>query len=92
MTASQKLQIRSSEIRARLLAINGLEGDAYTDEIRSRVRHADNRVHRCRDTPPGRAGGRRRRDREARSRVPERFDTPEARELLALTGRANAGV
>ena len=34
MTASQKLSIRLSEIRQRLNEIAGLEGDAFTDEIR----------------------------------------------------------
>ena len=72
--------------------INGLEGDAYNDEIRSRVRRTlTTEFTDVETTPPGCAGGRRRRDREARARLPERFETPEARELRELTGRANAG-
>ena len=35
MTAVQTLELRSSAIRSRLNQINGLEGDAYTDEIRA---------------------------------------------------------
>ena len=35
MTNSQKLSVRLSEIRQRLNEISGLEGNAYTDEIRS---------------------------------------------------------
>ena len=35
MTNAQKLQLRASEIRQRLNEINGLEGDAYSTEIRS---------------------------------------------------------
>ena len=34
MTVSQKLSIRLSEIRQRLNEISGLQGDAFTDEIR----------------------------------------------------------
>ena len=35
MTTSQKITIRMSEVRERLNEIAGLEGDAFTDEIRS---------------------------------------------------------
>ena len=35
MTASQRLEVRASEIRQRLNEISGLEGDAFTDEIRT---------------------------------------------------------
>ena len=35
MTAAQTLELRSSAIRSRLNAINGLAGAAYTDEIRA---------------------------------------------------------
>lgn len=35
MTNSQRLQVRLSEIRSRLNEISGLEGDAFTDEIRA---------------------------------------------------------
>ena len=34
MTNSQRLSVRLSEIRQRLNTIAGLEGDAFTDEIR----------------------------------------------------------
>ena len=34
MTALQRLQLRASEIRQRLKEITGLEGEAFTDEIR----------------------------------------------------------
>ena len=34
MTNKQKIEIRISEVRQRLNAIAGLEGDAFTDEIR----------------------------------------------------------
>ena len=34
MTASQRLTLRTSEVRSRLNEISGLEGDAFTDEIR----------------------------------------------------------
>ena len=35
MTIAKKLQIRASEIRQRLNEISGLEGDAFTDEVRA---------------------------------------------------------
>ena len=35
MEALQRLELRRSAIRERLTAIGGLEGDAYTDEVRS---------------------------------------------------------
>ena len=35
MTISGKLAVRLSEIRQRLNTISGLEGDAFTEEIRS---------------------------------------------------------
>ena len=34
MTNSQRLSVRLSEIRQRLNEVAGLEGDAFTDEIR----------------------------------------------------------
>ena len=90
MTASQKLQIRASSIRARLLAINGLEGDAYTDEIRS---ESDTLTTEFTDVETRlRAalvveGD----ETEKRDRAYQTGETPEARELRELTGRANAG-
>ena len=35
MTPAQKIQLRLSQVRARLNEISGLEGDAFTDEIRT---------------------------------------------------------
>ena len=35
MTAKQKIEIRLSEVRSRLNEVAGIEGDAFTDEIRS---------------------------------------------------------
>ena len=35
MTDLQKIQLRLSEVRSRLNAISGIEGDAFTDEIRA---------------------------------------------------------
>ena len=35
MTPAQKIQLRLSQVRKRLNEISGLEGDAFTDEIRS---------------------------------------------------------
>ena len=35
MTDAQKLTVRASEIRSRLNELNGLEGDAYTSELRT---------------------------------------------------------
>lgn len=35
MTNAQKIRLRLSQVRQRLNEISGLEGDAYTDEIRS---------------------------------------------------------
>ena len=35
MTTLQKLRLRLSEVRQRLNAISGIEGDAFTDEIRA---------------------------------------------------------
>ena len=90
MTASQKLQIRGSSIRARLLEINGLEGDAYSDEIRS---ESDTLTTEFTDVETRlRAalvveGD----ETEKRDRAYQTGETPEARELRALTGRANAG-
>ena len=90
MTASQKLQIRASSIRARLLAINGLEGDAYTDEIRA---ESDTLTTEFTDVETRlRAalvveGD----ETEKRDRAYQTGETPEARELRELTGRANAG-
>ena len=90
MTSSQRLQIKSSEIRARLLAINGLEGDAYTDEIRS---ESDTLTTEFTDVETRlRAalvveGD----ETEKRDLEYQNGSTPEARELLELTGRANAG-
>ena len=90
MTAAQKLQIRGSSIRARLLEINGLEGDAYTDEIRS---ESDTLTTEFTDVETRlRAalvveGD----ETEKRDREYQNGSTPEARELLELTGRANAG-
>ena len=35
MTSSQKIRLRLSQVRSRLNAISGLEGEAFTDEIRT---------------------------------------------------------
>ena len=35
MTAKQKIELRLSQVRERLNEISGLEGDAFTDEIRT---------------------------------------------------------
>ena len=35
MTNAQKIRLRLSQVRQRLNEISGLEGDAFTDEIRS---------------------------------------------------------
>ncbi len=35
MTTAQKIRLRLSQVRSRLNEISGLEGDAFTDEIRS---------------------------------------------------------
>ncbi len=35
MTTLQKLRLRLSQVRQRLNEISGLEGDAFTDEIRA---------------------------------------------------------
>ena len=37
MTPKQKIELRMSEVRSRLSEIAGLEGDAFTDEIRSEL-------------------------------------------------------
>ena len=90
MTAAQTLELRSSAIRSRLNAINGLEGDAYTDEIRAEsdvltTEYTDVETrHRAAMVIEGD-------ETEKRDLEYQNGSTPEARELLALTGRANAG-
>ena len=90
MTAAQKLQIRGSSIRARLLEINALEGDDYSTEIRS---ESDTLTTEFTDVETRlRAalvveGD----ETEKRDRAYQTGETPEARELALLTGRANAG-
>ena len=85
MTKTQKLTIRASEIRQRLNEISGLEGDALTEEVRAEETKLQTEY----------------RDTETKLRasvasddpvVETRYtDTPEGRELRALTGRANCG-
>ena len=91
MTNAQRLQLRASEIRQRLNTINGLEGDAYTDEIRSEsdtliaeFTDVETRLRAALVVESDEA--------EKRDRAYQTGETPEARELRALTGRANAGV
>ena len=90
MTESQKLQIKGSSIRARLLAINALEGDAYTDEIRS---ESDRLTTEYTDVETRLRAALVVEGDETEKRALEyqNGSTPEARELLELTGRANAG-
>ena len=90
MTAAQTLQIRGSSIRARLLEINGLEGDAYTDEIRS---ESDTLTTEFTDVETRlRAALVIEGDEiDKRELAYQTGETPEARELRELTGRANAG-
>ena len=90
MTNAQKLQLRASEVRQRLNTINALEGADYTDEVRAEsdaltaeytdveTRHRAALVIESDET-------------EKRARDYQTGETPEARELRALTGRANAG-
>ena len=90
MTAAQTLELRSSAIRSRLNTINGLEGDAYTDEIRAEsdtltteytdveTRHRAALVVESDET-------------EKRDREYQNGSTPEARELRELTERASVG-
>ena len=42
MTPAQKIQLRLSQVRKRLNEISGLEGDAFTDEIRSEAESLQN--------------------------------------------------
>ena len=90
MTAAQTLQIRGSSIRARLLEINGLEGDAYTDEIRS---ESDTLTTEFTDVETRLRAALVVEGDETEKRALEyqNGETPEARELRALTGRANVG-
>ena len=85
MTTTQKLTIRASEMRSRLNAISGLEGDALTDEVRAEESRLQTEY----------------RDTETKLRAsiasdPETVETrhadsPEGRELRALIGTADAG-
>ena len=42
MTNAQKIRLRLSEVRQRLNEISGLEGDAFTDEIRAEAETLQN--------------------------------------------------
>ena len=85
MTNTQKLTIRASEIRQRLNEISGLEGDALTEEVRAEETKLQTEY----------------RDTETKLRAAvaseepvvemRHTDTPEGRELRALTGRADCG-
>ena len=90
MTNAQTLQLRASEIRQRLNTINGLVGDAYTDEIRAEsdtlTTEFTDVVTRLRAALVVEGD-----ETEKRDRAYQTGETPEARELRALTGRANAG-
>ena len=90
MTNAQKLQLRASEIRQRLNEINGLEGDSYSTEIRS---ESDTLTTEFTDIETRlRAALVIEGDETAkRDLAYQTGETPEARELRALTGRANAG-
>ena len=90
MTASQKLQIRGSSIRARLLEINDLEGDAYSTEIRS---ESDTLTTEFTDVETRLRAAMVIEGDETEKRALEyqNGESAEVRELRELTGRANAG-
>ena len=85
MTNTQTLTIRASEIRQRLNEIAGLEGDALTEEIRAEDTALQTEY---RDTETKLRAAIAAGDTEGRMATGE---TPELRELRALTGRASAG-
>ena len=85
MTNAQKIRLRLSQVRQRLNEISGLEGDAFTDEIRTeaealQTEYADLEVrHRAAIVAEG----------EDETRATEGDLDAEARERLALRSRAS---
>lgn len=88
--ASQKLELRASEIRQRLNEISGLEGDALTDEIRS---EADRLQAEYRDVETKRRAAIVAEDAETREAEGDggRAEDPEERERRELREKARVG-
>ena len=85
MLDSQRLQIRISEIRSRLNEISGLEGAAYTEEIRQ---EQDNLTTEFREAETKYRAATILEDEETQNGLP--LDS-ETRELQRLTERASVG-
>lgn len=89
MTQSQRIALRLSEVRQRLNEISGLEGDAFTDEIRSESERLQNEFrdletrYRAALVAEG--------DEEQRTRSQFDEGDAEARELQRLTDAASLG-
>lgn len=89
MTPAQKIALRLSEVRQRLNEISGIEGDAFTDEIRQeadtlQTEYGDLEIrHRAAIVAEG----------EAETRAADRFGDMdgEDRELAELRGKARLG-
>ena len=84
MTTAQRLMIRSSEIRQRLNEITGLDGDAFTDEIRQ---ESDTLTTEFRETETKLRGA----IAVDASRQSEETEDSEARALRVLVGKASLG-
>ena len=88
MTTLQKITLRLSELRSRLNEISGLEGDAFTEEIRG---EADTLQTEYRDLETRHRAAIVSEGEEERQIRAEFSEGPEGAEMRALIGRCNVG-
>ena len=87
MTTKQRLELRASEIRTRLNEIAGLEGDAFTDAVRT---ESDKLTNEYRDVETRIRAATIAEDAEADAKTTDTTD-PETRERLELRNKAAVG-
>ena len=88
MTNLQKIALRLSEVRSRLNEISGLEGEAFTDEIRSESETLGNEFKDLETRHRAAIIGD---DAEQRAAALEFSEGPEGAEMRALIDRCNVG-
>ena len=88
MTNLQKITLRLSAVRSRLNEIAGLEGDAFTDEIRSESETLGNDFKDLETRHRAAIIGD---DAEQRATALEFSEGPEGAEMRSLVGRCNVG-
>ena len=88
MTNLQKITLRLSAVRSRLNEIAGLEGDAFTDEIRSESETLGNDFKDLETRHRAAIIGD---DAEQRAAALEFSEGPEGAEMRSLIGRCNVG-